>query len=93
MLINGKGININDLIEEIDIDKNIIKKRENGLPLRDSHIEILNKYHIDYKNHATLQSLIFEIEEVINEEDGDTDDLINLSEELAEINYYNYTNK
>lgn len=93
MLINGKEININDIVEEINIDANIIKKRENGLPLRDSHIEVLNKYHIDYKNHSSLQSLIFEIEEIINEEDGEIDDLIMLSEELSEINYYNYTNK
>jgi len=92
MLINGKEININDIVEEVDIDKNIIKQRENGLPLRDSHIEILNKYHIDYKMHTTLSSLIFEIEEVINESD-DCEDLITLSEELSEINYYHYTNK
>ena len=93
MLINGKEININDIVEEVDIDKNIIKQRENGLPLRDSHIEILNKYHIDYKMHTTLSSLIFEIEEVINEEYGEIEDLILLSEELSEINYYIYINK
>ena len=31
-----------------DLDKDIIKKRKNGLPLRDSHIEVLKRYKINY---------------------------------------------
>lgn len=92
MIINGKVVKIEDLVEDVNIDKNVIMKRENGLPLRASHMEILERYHIDYRCHTSLESLIFEIEEVINESD-DCEDLIELSEELSEINYYNYTNK
>jgi len=92
MIINGKEVKIEDLVEKVNIDSNTIMKRENGLPLRNSHIEILKRYHIDYKCHTSLESLIFEIEEVINESD-DCEDLITLSEELSEINYYHYTNK
>ncbi len=92
MKINGKNIDINELVEEVDIDKNILKKRKNGLVLRDSHIEILKRYKIDYESHTTLNSLIFEIEEIINTT-SDPEELEWLSDELAEINYYNYTNK
>ena len=92
MLINGKEVNINDLVEDINIDKNILKERSNGLVLRDSQIEILEKYNIDYKSHASLSSLIFEIEEILNYE-TDLEDLEELSVELQELSYYNYTNK
>lgn len=92
MRINGEDININDLLTEVDIDKNIPKKRKNNLVLRDSQIEILKKYNIDYEKHTNLNSLIFEIEEILNYE-TDLEDLENLSEELQEMNYYNYTNK
>lgn len=90
MIVNGKKIDLNKL--DIDNKLDPLKKRENGLFLRDRHIEILNKYDIDYKMHSSLSSLIFEIEEILNYE-SDLDDLEALSEELSEINYYNYTNK
>lgn len=92
MRLNGKDINIEDIITEVDIDKNIPKKRNNNLVLRDSQIEILKKYNINYEVHTSLKSLIFEIEEILNYE-TDLEDLEQLSEELEEMSYYNYTNK
>lgn len=92
MRLNGKDINIEDIITEVDIDKNIPKKRNNNLLLRDSQIEILKKYNINYEAHTSLKSLIFEIEEILNYE-TDLEDLEQLSEELEEMSYYNYTNK
>lgn len=92
MRLNGKDINIEDIITEVDIDKNIPKKRNNNLVLRDSQIEILKKYNINYEAHISLKSLIFEIEEILNYE-TDLEDLEQLSEELEEMSYYNYTNK
>lgn len=92
MRLNGKDINIEDIITEVDIDKNIPKKRNNNLVLRDSQIEILKKYNINYETHTSLKSLIFEIEEILNYE-TDPEDLEQLSEELEEMSYYNYTNK
>lgn len=92
MRLNGKDINIEDIITEVDIDANISKKRNNNLVLRDSQIEILKKYNINYETHTSLKSLIFEIEEILNYE-TDLEDLEQLSEELEEMSYYNYTNK
>lgn len=92
MRLNGKNINVEDIITEVDIDKNILKKRNNNLVLRDSQIEILKKYNINYEAHTSLKSLIFEIEEILNYE-TDLEDLEQLSEELEEMSYYNYTNK
>lgn len=90
--LNGKDISVEDIITEVDIDKNIPKKRNNNLVLRDSQIEILKKYNINYEAHTSLKSLIFEIEEILNYE-TDLEDLEQLSEELEEMSYYNYTNK
>ena len=90
--LNGKDISVEDIITEVDIAKNIPKKRNNNLVLRDSQIEILKKYNINYEAHTSLKSLIFEIEEILNYE-TDLEDLEQLSEELEEMSYYNYTNK
>ncbi len=93
MIVKGHNFDIDKLIEPIDIDKNIPKKRKNGLVLRDSQIEILNSYKINYELFSTLNSLINEIESIIDLSDGDTEDLEMLSLELSEMNYYNYTHK
>lgn len=92
MIINGKEVSIDDLVETIDINNNIPKTRKNGLVLRDSQIETLKKYNIDPENFTSLSSLIFEIEEILTYE-TDLDDLEELSAELSEQNYYNNTNK
>ena len=54
MIIKGKEYNIEDIVENLNIDSNIPMKRENGLVLRNSQIEILKRYHIDYKKFNTL---------------------------------------
>ncbi len=92
MKINDKEIDVNEITKDIYNDKSMIKMRGNGIYLSDNQIEVLEKYNIDYTNYASLSSLIFEIEEILNEE-TDIEDLEEVSQKLAEINYYNYTNK
>lgn len=92
MRINEKDININDLIDEIGNDSSMIRMRGNGIYLSDNEIGILQKYNINYKNYSSLSSLIFDIEEILNEE-TDLDDLEQISSRLSEMNYYNNTNK
>lgn len=92
MKINDKEIDVNEITKDIYNDKGMIKMRGNGIYLSDNQIEVLEKYNIDYTNYVSLSSLIFEIEEILNEE-TDVEDLEEVSQKLAEINYYNYTNK
>lgn len=92
MKINEQNLDINKLTSDIYDDKSMIKMRGNGIYLSDNQIEVLKRYDIDYKKYSSLNSLIFEIEEILNYE-TDLEDLENLSEELQEMNYYNYTNK
>lgn len=99
MVKTDKYTNIDDLIKdlgiELDIEHKVLKQRNNGLLLSDNQIEILKKHKIDYENHTTLSSLIFKIEEYIDEVETymDITDIDDLSKELSEQNYYQNTNK
>lgn len=92
MKINGKQIDINEITKEIYNDKNMLKMRGNGIYLSDNQIEVLKRYNIDYKKYNSISSLIFEIEQILNE-DTQLVDLEEVSTKLSELNYYNNTNK
>ena len=92
MLINNKEIDINAITKDLLEDKDMIKNKGNGIYLSDNQINVLKRYNIDYKKYNSIKALIFEIENILNEE-TDLEDLETVSESLAEINYYNNTNK
>ena len=90
MIVNGKEFNVDDLVNE---QKNVfLKKRSNGLLLSDEDIDILKRNGLNYLDYSNIKSLLFAIEEILNE-DSDLVDLEELSLRLGEYNYYNYTNK
>lgn len=91
MLVNGVDINVEDAIELSKVESDFLKRRESGLLLSDYQISILNMCDINYKNHSNLSSLLFEIEEYLNNEEND--ELEEVSRQLAEIHYYSETNK
>ena len=76
----------------IDTKNNMLELKENGLYLSNNHIDILNRYNIDYRNFSSIDQLLFVIEDYLNNEECD-EDLENVSEFLSEFKYYNYTNK
>lgn len=92
MEVNGKKLDIDSLTKDVYNDKSMIKMRGNGIYLSDNQNEVLKRYDIDYKKYISLNSLIFEIEEILNEE-VDASDLEEVSSRLSELNYYNNTNK
>lgn len=92
MEVNGKKLDIDSLTKDVYNDKSMIKMRGNGIYLSDNQIEVLKRYDINYKKYISLNSLIFEIEEILNEE-VDASDLEEVSSRLSELNYYNNTNK
>ena len=73
MEVNGKKLDIDSLTKDVYNDKSMIKMRGNGIYLSDNQIEVLKRYDIDYKKYISLNSLIFEIEEILNEEVDDSD--------------------
>lgn len=87
MKINDEQINIDDLISQKYMHKEIKK----GLFLSEYQIEVLKKYNIDIDKISTINDLIFQIDEII--EDGDCEDLELVANELSEFYYYANTNK
>ena len=92
MIINNKNLDINELTKKVYNDKNMIKMRGNGIYLSDNEVDVLRRYNIDYSKYVSLSSLIFDIENILNEE-TDIEDLEEVSRKLSELNYYNNTNK
>lgn len=99
MIKTNKQTDIDTLMEDLGITLNIekteLKQRKNGIMLSDEQIEILKMHNINYENYSELNSLIFAIEEYINEVGNymDITDIDEVSKQLAEQNYYNNTNK
>ena len=62
------------------------------LYLSNKQINILDNYDIDYKNKS-IDELIYEVEEILNDSYDDLVDLEELSRELSEFNYYHNTKK
>lgn len=91
MLVNGKDITLKEAIELTGVENNFMKHRSNGMLLSDYQIEVLQRNNIDYKKYNNMSSLLFEIEEFLNEEEND--ELDEVSRQLAEIHYYSETNK
>lgn len=91
MLVNGVDINVKDAIELSKVESDFLKRRESGLLLSDYQISILDMCDINYQKHSNLSSLLFEIEEYLNNEEND--ELEEVSRQLAEIHYYSETNK
>jgi len=83
-------MDVNNLFKNYDFNKYMLKKIGN-LYLSDAHVQILKSHNIDYEKLNNINLLIYEIEEVLDEEESE--ELEWVLNELAEFNYYNNTNK
>lgn len=90
MKINNKEINIDEITSYLNHD--ITHKNYNGLYLNDNQINILTRYGFDYTKYSSMTSLLFDIEDYLNEQ-VDCDDLELVSQEIAEFSYYHDTKK
>lgn len=93
MIFKGNNLDINKLVDELDIASSFLTYHNNDILLSNNQINILNRNQIDYKKYTNLSSLIFDIEEIINNEDYVDIELDNLLEDLSEIRYYKDTKK
>lgn len=91
MLINGKEVTVEEAIEKANVSSDFLERRENGLLLSNYQIEVLKRNQINYRNYQNLSSLIFKIEEILNE--NSDEELEEVAKILSEINYYNDINK
>ena len=76
----------------MEFDQNDLRvERENGMFLSNNQVKTLKKNNIDYNNYDNLESIIFELNTILNEIDDE--ELESLAIDLAEFNYYNNQNK
>lgn len=84
---------IKALIDET-INNNSLVKINDKLYLKKYQMEILNSYHIPYKNCSSVPEVLLLINELLdNEEVEDYDLLEEVASSLQEFHYYQYTNK
>ena len=79
-----------DLIKQTHEDLKL-NKINDKLYLTNKQIEVLEKYDINY--HTNIESLIFELEEILNDSNGELVDLEEVSNSISEFNYYHNVNK
>lgn len=91
MKINSTEIDVEKAIEFANYDNQLLKRRENNMLLSDYQIDVLKRNGLDYLNYGSIQSLLFDIEEILNEEYEDELDLVSI--QLAEFIYYRDTKK
>lgn len=68
-----------------------LNKINDKLYLTNKEIEVLEKYDIDY--NTSIDLLMFNLEEILNDSDGELTDLEEVSNSIAEFNYYHNSNK
>lgn len=91
METNNKEISFEDAIEVADIENSILKRRNNSLLLSDYQVNVLENRGIMYEKYGSIHELLFDIEEMLNDEYDD--ELDNISKQLAEMAYYGETRK
>lgn len=86
-----KEYDINKLLEDIDFKRNKLVKVNNELLLTNYQISILERFNINYQNASSLKSIIYELEEVLEETDDEEVEIV--LDQLTERNYYENTKK
>lgn len=94
MKINNEEVSIEKLVNDINPRANLMKNYGNDIYLSDSQISVLKQYGFKYEQYSNLKSLIFDIEEYLNENyTEELEELENVANSLSEFNYYHNTNK
>lgn len=88
MNIDNQNVNIDDLYDQKYMHKEIKK----GIFLSEYQLEVLKKYQIDINSISSITELLFEIDEILDN-DPDADDLEAIEIEISDFNYYANTNK
>ena len=79
---------IDDIVKKTHEDMKLNKINDN-LYLTNKEIEVLKRYDINY--NTSIEELMFNLEEILNE--NDYEDLEEVSNSISEFNYYHNTNK
>ncbi len=79
---------IDEIVNKTHEDMKLNRINDN-LYLTNKEIEVLERYDINY--NTSIEELMFNLEEILNE--NDYEDLEEVSNSISEFNYYHNTNK
>ena len=88
---NNDIISLESAIKIENIDNVLLKRRKGGILLSDYQIEVLKRNNINYEKYTNVRELLFDIEDILNENYDES--LDNISSQLSELIYYNDTKK
>jgi len=81
---------IDDIVNKTHESLNL-NKINDELYLTNKEIEVLEKYNINY--NTSIDMLMFNLEEILNDSNGELTDLEEVSNSISEFNYYHNVNK
>ena len=81
---------IDDIVNKTHESLNL-NKINDELYLTNKEIEVLEKYNINY--NTSIDMLMFNLEEILNDSNGELTDLEEVSNSVSEFNYYHNVNK
>lgn len=91
MVINDREINVRDAVDFANQEELLLKHRKNNMLLSDYQINVLKKNGFDYLKYSNIHDLLFDIEELLNDDYNEELDLV--SSQISEFIYYNETKK
>lgn len=91
MLIKDNEVSLEDAINFSNFDNLLLKRRENNLLLSDYQVSVLERFGISYNKFNSIRELMFEIENVLDDDFDEELDLV--GSQLSEFIYYNDTKK
>ena len=83
-----KEYDVDELVAGLNVE---MHKDYNGLYLTDTQAERLLKYGFDYNKYTNLKSLIFDLDNYL--EENECEELEDILYELSEFDYYHNTKK
>ena len=83
-----KEYNIDELVSSLEIE---MHNNYNGLYLTETQAKKLMDYGFDYNKYSNLKSLIFDLDNYL--EEIECEELEDILYELSEFDYYHNTNK
>ena len=95
MIVNGKKYDVDDLVKSMDYKANMLKGNGDYM-LTGNEISILSRNGIDYHKYSSYKDLIFELNNILYDEDlanEDADELEWVLENISERDYYQCSNK
>lgn len=91
--VSNMKYDIDKLVTEMDFKSNELKTINKNVMLTNKEIDVLNRYNINYSTCTTLKEILFAIEDVLSDMDIAEDELEEISQSIAERDYYQNTNK